>query len=53
MKFVIMALALTFVLAGCASNLDKSYPSRYDICAMDPSNSFDPNLCNDLTDDNH
>lgn len=52
-----MTLAMTMVvglfLAGCTMNMDRPHLSIAERCALNPMNSFDPNLCNENTDDNH
>ncbi len=48
MKYVTLALA--FVLAGCTINIDKTYPTELEICAMEPD-IFDAELCVQQTDD--
>ncbi len=48
-----MTMLLGLFLAGCTMNMDEPFLSRAETCALDPLNSFDPNLCNENTDDNH
>ena len=45
-------LALTFVLAGCTIDMDKTYPTELEICAMEPD-IFDADLCVPQADDDH
>ena len=48
MKYALLALAL--VLTGCTLDMDKTYPTELEICAMEPD-IFDAELCVVHTDD--
>lgn len=50
MRYALVALA--FVLSGCAINMDKTYPTELEICAMEPD-IFDAELCVPHPDDDH